>query len=41
MAISEALIDFGEDDNIGEEVLDDGSFLRLSLCRVAFESFQR
>ena len=24
MAISEALIDFGEDDNIGEEVLDDG-----------------
>lgn len=25
MAISEALIDFGEDDNIGEDVLDDGA----------------
>jgi hypothetical protein len=25
MAVSEALIDFGEDDNIGEEVFEDGS----------------
>jgi hypothetical protein len=31
MSIAEALIDFGEDDNIGDEVLEDGKCTGLLL----------